>query len=59
MLSISSSSFLRLHYQNFGWQFNGPKQAAEALAEFFPDDRASKLILDVAAGTGLVGEQVS
>ena len=47
-------------HQDLDGEFNGPKLAAKAVAELYPPcDRANKLILDVAAGTGLVGQGVS
>nr|KAG5685422.1 hypothetical protein BaRGS_001507 [Batillaria attramentaria]KAG5686481.1 hypothetical protein BaRGS_018733 [Batillaria attramentaria] len=39
-------------------RYRGPVIAAEAVADFFPQERDSKLILDFAAGTGFVGEEV-
>ncbi|XP_069102353.1 methyltransferase-like protein 27 [Argopecten irradians] len=38
--------------------YRGPSIAAEALAELYPDTRDTVYILDVASGTGLVGEQL-
>ncbi|XP_041368160.1 methyltransferase-like protein 27 isoform X2 [Gigantopelta aegis] len=39
-------------------RYNGPVFAAQAVAEFFPRGRNLVRILDVAAGTGFVGEQL-
>ncbi|KAK7483612.1 hypothetical protein BaRGS_00025165 [Batillaria attramentaria] len=39
-------------------RYRGPVIAAQTMAEFFPENRHSKLILDVAAGTGFVGEEL-
>ncbi|KAK7483611.1 hypothetical protein BaRGS_00025164 [Batillaria attramentaria] len=39
-------------------RYRGPVIAARTVAEFFPENRHSKLILDVAAGTGFVGEEL-
>ena len=59
VVTIFFFSFFLLHHQDMAEIFKGPEEAAKAVAEFFPSDRANKLILDVAAGTGLVGEHVS
>ncbi|XP_046580289.1 methyltransferase-like protein 27 isoform X2 [Haliotis rubra] len=39
-------------------RYNGPIIAANYLADHYPDNRSSTKILDVAAGTGYVGEQL-
>lgn len=39
-------------------RYRGPAIAAEAVAEFFTVDRDKKLVLDVASGTGFVGEEL-
>lgn len=39
-------------------RYRGPVIAAEAVGEFFPSGRAEVLIIDVASGTGFVGEEV-
>lgn len=40
-------------------RYRGPVIAAEAVADFFPENcRDSKLVLDFAAGTGFVGEEL-
>ena len=39
-------------------RYRGPLIAAEAVGETFPTERDSKLIIDMAAGTGRVGEEV-
>ena len=39
-------------------RYNGPAFAAEATDRSFPDHKDKILILDVAAGTGIVGEEV-
>ena len=39
-------------------RYNGPAFAAEAIDRSFTSHKDQVLILDVAAGTGLVGEQV-
>ncbi|XP_046580300.1 methyltransferase-like protein 27 [Haliotis rubra] len=39
-------------------QYEGPVIAANAVAEYFRDDIPQTKVLDVAAGTGLVGEQL-
>ena len=39
--------------------YNGPRKTAQCLSEQIPDlERKSYKILDVGAGTGLVGEEV-
>ena len=38
-------------------RYNGPIYAAETLSKYLAHDKEAR-ILDVAAGTGLVGEQV-
>ncbi|XP_052706315.1 methyltransferase-like protein 27 isoform X2 [Crassostrea angulata] len=38
--------------------YNGPAYAAEAIDRSFPSNKDKVLILDVAAGTGLVGEEL-
>ena len=49
-----------IHHQDIDGEFHGPKLAATAVGELYPPcDRANKLILDVAAGTGVVGQGVS
>lgn len=39
-------------------RYNGPKYGAEALAQSYLDDRESIKILDIAAGTGFLGEEL-
>lgn len=39
-------------------RYNGPAYAAEAIDRSFPSNKDKVLILDVAAGTGLVGEEL-
>ncbi|XP_069102351.1 methyltransferase-like protein 27 [Argopecten irradians] len=39
--------------------YRGPSMIAKALAELYPDTRENVHILDVASGTGLVGEQLA
>ena len=39
--------------------YNGPEIAAEVVARTYTEKRDDVLILDVAAGTGLLGEKVS
>ena len=39
-------------------RYNGPTYAAETLAKYLADKKDAR-ILDVAAGTGFVGEEVS
>ncbi|KAK7096530.1 hypothetical protein V1264_005815 [Littorina saxatilis] len=39
-------------------RYRGPVLAAEAVAPFFPVERESKLIMDVACGTGRVAEEL-
>ena len=42
-------------HKQFGW--DGPRLTANAMSEFVTDKNAK--ILDLASGTGLVGEEVS
>ncbi|XP_067657053.1 methyltransferase-like protein 27 [Haliotis asinina] len=39
-------------------RYNGPLITANAVAEFFPQDREEKKIMDIAAGTGFVAEHL-
>lgn len=39
-------------------RFTGPVVAAKAIAELYPEGREHVRILDIAAGTGQVGEEV-
>ena len=39
--------------------YNGPSIAADELADCYPDKREKVKVLDIACGTGLVGEEVS
>ncbi|CAG2205687.1 unnamed protein product [Mytilus edulis] len=39
-------------------RYNGPKYGAEALVEAYPGNRESIHILDIAAGTGFLGEEL-
>ena len=51
--------FVLLSLKDLGpGRYNGPKYGAEALAQSYLDDRESIKILDIAAGTGFLGEEV-
>ena len=39
-------------------RYNGPQIAAQVVEKYFGDTKEDATILDVAAGTGLVGEKV-
>ncbi|OWF45405.1 Williams-Beuren syndrome chromosomal region 27 protein [Mizuhopecten yessoensis] len=39
--------------------YSGPSMAADAVAGLYPGDRENVHILDIAAGTGFVGEQLA
>ncbi|KAK6183208.1 hypothetical protein SNE40_010733 [Patella caerulea] len=41
-----------------GETYNGPIEAAKAVGKLFPADRENVKILDIAAGTGYVGEEL-
>ncbi|XP_050405329.2 uncharacterized protein LOC126821067 [Patella vulgata] len=41
-----------------GGTYNGPIEAAKAVGKFIPTDRDNVKILDIAAGTGYVGEEL-
>ena len=38
--------------------YNGPRMCAELAAKYTCNDRGNKVVLDIASGTGLVGEEV-
>ncbi|XP_046335031.1 methyltransferase-like protein 27 [Haliotis rufescens] len=40
-------------------RYNGPRIAADAVARYYPRDREQKKIIDIAAGTGFVAENLT
>lgn len=49
------SKWAKDYDQDFSGKYNGPKIAADAVSNYFSKDKRDARILDVAAGTGMVG----